>query len=214
MDEHDIQAARRDDPDSLAPVHIERLSVKDEAALMGRGKGGQLIGIAAGVALCALIGGFWLRSMDSKQAYGDALGRVHELQDTRMDAFMRCVLPGVPHAQTGSSEELHTSIERMSERRGSSYGRTLQQCAPKLDAALAGLRELQPLAGTATQLKTLRGAASDLKRAWDGYREYLLDPKVVHDYVGALPRIEKIALAQSAYEHRRAALEAALRARL
>jgi hypothetical protein len=203
----------RNDPESLAPVQIERLSVEDEIALMSRGKSGRLIALAAAASLSAAVSVFWLNGMDSHKRYADAIGSARELHERHADAFLHCALPNPPSAGIGSSEQLHSAIERISERLGKSYGRALTRCAPKLAGLVTGLRDLTA-PGEGATLAGARKAAVELERAWDEYRRYLLDERTSYDYVQALPRVEKIALAWSAYERRFAELESALRARL
>lgn len=212
-DQSNEQSTKRDDPGSLAPLQIERLSVEDEAALMSRGKSGQLFVIVAAVAACAAVALFWLKDMDSHKAYADALASARSVNEQHAAAFLHCALPGVHASKISASEQLHSAIERYSERLGKSYGRSLAKCAPKLAALVAGLQELQAPADGG-RLAAVRQAALQYQKAWDEYRRYLVDDPAPYDYVQALPRIEKIALAWKTYEQRLDELEDALRERL
>jgi len=204
---------QRDDPDSLAPLQIERLSVDDEVARMSRGKSRQLLGLGAVVSLCAAIAGVWLTGLDSHRTYADAIGSARELDERHAEAFTRCALPGIPSSRLGSSEQLHSAIERISERLGKSYGRSLSRCTPRLTGLVTGLRELS-IPAEAGLRAAARDAAAALEQAWQDYARYLLDERTPYDYVQALPRVEKIALASRAYDRRMTELESALRKRL
>jgi len=204
---------QRDDPHSLAPLQIERLSVDDEVARMSRGKSRQLLKLGAAVSLCAAIAGLWLTGLDSHKTYADAIGSARALDERHSDAFLRCALPGIPSARLASGEQLHSAIERISERLGKSYGRSLSRCSSRLAGLVTGLRKLS-VPAEALKLAAARDAAAALERAWDDYRIYLLDERTPYDYVQALPRVEKIALAWSAYGRRMTELESALRERL
>jgi hypothetical protein len=215
MDERETQrsVSVKDATDSLAPIQLERLSVEEEVALMGRGRGKQLAGIAA-VALVSVLGGvLWMKGMDAREAYASAATRLGQLDRQHGYAFMYCALPGIPQSQIDSRENLHTAIEHFGEQYGKSYARNLRRCAPTLDEMAPALAALQVPENVSSELHALRTAAANLKRAWNDYRGYLEDPKRPYDYVQAVPLIEKITLGWEAYEQRESELHTALLAR-
>jgi hypothetical protein len=201
----------RPDPDSLAPVPIARLSVEDEAAMMNRGKGRQIATVVAGLALCATVAGYWVRGMEARQRYEAALASAAEVQVQHVNAFHHCALQGVQRSQIASPENLQFAVARLSARLGRTFGRRLEHCAPTLAGLSPALKRLAMPADVQGELGAMRAAADELRRAWDGYRKHLADVNM-YDEAGAAPHIARIAQAFGAYEQRRAALEAALRA--
>lgn len=193
----------RSDPESLAPIQLERSSVDEDIAQMKRGKGLRLT-LTLAVGLAAITGGTQLlRSMDAHQAYAKA-GEQLELVDAQQsEAFLRCALPNLQRSQLDDPSELHTAIEIATERMDKAYGRVLAQCDPLLESFQEAVNQIKGPADMTRRLSDLSNAAGQLGGSWQDYRKYLQDPAQHYDYVQAAPRIEKITNAWANYQKQR-----------
>jgi hypothetical protein len=210
MTEQEQRRTLRNDPDSLAPVALDRLSVEEETALMNRGRGARLVGAGALLALCGVGLAFWLGELDTKQKYADALEQSAAAQQQHVDPYLACALPGLTGARPTTPDDLKAAIERVQERQGRSYSRTLARCAPllaELGPALAALTVPQDVQ---SQLSDLKTAARAHERAWSAYRVHLTEV-ASPDSAGSREPVENVAHAWADYEQKRALLEAALK---
>jgi hypothetical protein len=202
----------RREPDSLAPVQLERLSIEEDIALMQRGKTLPLTLslLLATVVVAASVR--WVGQLDRQQAYAHAAERLEAIDSQQSEAFLRCALPNVQRSQLSSTVALHNAIEIASERFDKFYGRQLTHCEHYLIDLESELDNVQVPTDMARQLGTLRDTAHEFGLAWSNYRDYLRDPAQAYDYVRATPMIEKVTLAWGSYRAQQAEIKAALRA--
>jgi hypothetical protein len=201
----------RREPDSLAPVQLERAGIDEEIAQMKRGKGMRLT-LTLLVAAIGVVGGTrWMGKIDDSQAYAAAAERLESIDSQQGEAFLRCALPNVQNSQLGSAPALLNAIEIASDRLDKRYGKLLEQCDYLLDGLTSSLSGLRAPADMTRRLQTLQSSASQLSSAFQDYRDYLLDPNKRYDYVQALPMIEKIANHWQEYQTARADAKTALR---
>jgi hypothetical protein len=202
----------RREPESLAPIQLERLSVDDDVAQMKRGKGLRLT-VTVLVSLIAITAGARLLGrIDQTQAYATAAERLETIDNQRSEAFLRCALPNVQPTQLASASELHTAIEIATERLDKRYGTQIAQCTHLLADLQQSLSALEAPSDMTRRLEGLRAAAGELSQAWTAYRGYLQDPRKPYDYVQAVPMIEKITNAWTNYRGQLNDTKAALRA--
>jgi hypothetical protein len=203
----------RNDPNSLAPIQLERTSLEDDVASMKSGKGLRLAATLL-VTAAAVVGGTQLLgAMDTHQAYAHAAEQLEVIDAQQSEAFLRCALPNLQRTQLSTPTALHTAIEIVSERMDKQYGRLLGQCEPLLQSFEQAVNQVKAPSDMTRRLQALSVAAGDLGRSWTDYRTYLQDPAQRYDYVQAAPRIEKITLAWSAYQTQRTQAKEALSAR-
>jgi hypothetical protein len=209
MDE--MNATKRDDPHSLAPIQIEGTSIDEDIAQLKRGKGARLIGTM----LCLGLGAFgvmqWMERIDGTQAYAAAADKVEIIHAQQANVYLRCVLPNLQRSQLASQQALHTAFEIASDRFQKGYAKQLAHCAPSLDGLQAQLATLTVPADVESSAKLLRDAAVSVGEKSEAYRAYLQDRARPYDFVQATPHIEKIARAWSGYDEKRRDLVAALR---
>jgi hypothetical protein len=198
----------RDEQDSLAPLSLDRLSVEDEAALMQGGKLGKLAFVAVIAVMVGASTSFWMKRIDTREAYVGAAASVHKLRVDKLEPFLRCALPEVDRAQINSKDRLISAIEAYGDRLGKDYGRVLSRCMPLVADLPADLAAVPGPAPVKEHLRELSRAASDLESAVGNYRTYLTSATHDYDYVQALPLMEKIAVAWESYEARQAELDA------
>lgn len=203
----------RREPESLAPIQLERISVDEEVAQMKRGKGMQLVLTALVIALGVAGGSRWMSDIDASQAYAAAADRLEAIDSQQGDAYLRCALPNVQNSQLSSASSLHNAIEIASERLEKRYGKLLEQCDYLLVGLTSALSAMRAPADMTRRMDDLRVSADQLGDAFQDYRDYLLDPAKPYDYVQATPLIEKIANHWQQYENARAQARSALRAR-
>jgi hypothetical protein len=210
--QQEYKPGTRREPDSLAPVQLERTSVAEDIALMKRGKSMPLL-LSLVLATIAVAGGVrWMGTIDVKQSYAHAADRLEVIDSQQSEAFLRCALPNVQSSQLKSSLALHNAIENASERLDKFYGRQLTHCSHYLDDLSSQLGAVTVPADMSRQLASLREAAKEFGLTWNNYRAYLQDPSVRYDYVQATPLIEKITLAWGTYRAQQAQIKAVLRA--
>jgi hypothetical protein len=209
----DNNATGRKDPDSLAPVQLERTSLGEDVALLKRGKGLHLV-VTLLIAAVAVVGGTrWMGHIDAVQAYAHAAEQLAAPNTQGGDEFLHCALPNLQPSQLAAAQSLHNAIEVMSERLDKKYGSQLERCAYLLDNLQNGLSAVRAPSDMTRRLDGLRSSAREFSDAWNNYRAYLQDPTQRYDYVRATPMIEKITLAWQAYRTQRNDTQAALRAR-
>ena len=202
----------RREPDSLAPLQLERTSVEEDAAQLRRGNGTPLM-LSLVLATVASFGGLeWLGNIDRQQAYAHAAERLETIDSQQSEAFLRCALPNVQRTQLSSTQALHNAIEVVSERFDKYYGRQLAHCAHYLDDLNTELAAVSVPRDMKLQLDSLQHAARLFRRAWDNYRIYLQDPEQRYDFVKATPMIEKVTLAWADYRAQQDQIKGSLRA--
>jgi hypothetical protein len=211
MEEQKQRVSR--EPESLAPIQLERVSVEDEVAQMKTGKGLRLtltllIGVAGVFGIMR-----WMGTIDHSQAYAHAADRLEEIDAQQGEAYLRCALPNLQNSQISSSTALHSAIEVVSERYDKRYAQQLAGCAYLLNALESALSTVQAPPDMTRRVEGLRLSAQNFAQAWEHYRAYLKDPAQRYDYVQATPLIEKISVAWQGYQTQRAEATAALRAR-
>lgn len=211
MERQDVPV--RNDPNSLAPIQLERTSIEDDVASMKSGKGLRLTATLL-VTAAAIVGGTQLLgAMDTQQAYAHAAEQLEVIDSQQSEAFLRCALPNLQRTQLNDPTALHTAIEIASERMDKQYGRLLAQCGPLLQSFEEAVHQIKAPSDMTRRLQGLSVAAGDLGRAWTDYRTYLQDPKQRYDYVQAAPRIEKITRAWGMYQTQRTQAKEALSAK-
>lgn len=200
------------EPDSLAPIQLERVSVEEEVAQMKTGKALRL----ALTLMVGVTGAFgvvrWMGRIDNSQAYAQAADRLEQIDSQQGEAFLRCVLPNLQNTQLSSATELHSAIEIVSERFDKRYAQQLASCAYLLDDLEDALGSVRAPADMTRKVETLRLSAQTFAQTWQHYRAYLQDPAQRYDFVQATPLIEKISVAWQGYQTQRAETKAALRA--
>jgi hypothetical protein len=211
MEEQKQRVSR--EPESLAPIQLERASVEDEVAQMKTGQALRLtltllIGVAGAFGIVK-----WMGTIDHSQAYAHAADRLEEIDGQQGDAYLRCALPNLQNSQLSSSTALHSAIEVVSERFDKRYAQQLSGCAYLLDALGSALDTVQAPPDMTRRLERLRSSARNFAQAWEHYRAYLKDPTQRYDYVQAAPLIEKISVAWQDYQTQRTQTTSALRAR-
>ena len=206
------RSGRRGEPDSLAPVQLERASLEEDLAGLRRGNGTPLV-LSFVLAMVAAVGGIrWLGDLDRHQAYARAANRLELITNLQGEAFLRCALPNMQRSQLSSTQALHTAIENASERFDKYYGTQLKACSHYLGDLSRELAAVNVPRDARLQLKSLRQAAHQYGHTWDAYQQYLLDPAQNYDYVKATPMIEKITLAWADYRTQQAQITTSLRA--
>jgi hypothetical protein len=211
MEEQKPRVSR--EPESLAPIQLERVSVEDEVAQMKTGKALRLtLTLLIGVA--GVFGAVrWMGTIDHSQAYAHAADRLEEIDAQQGDAYLRCALPNLQNSQLSSATALHSAIEIVSERFDKRYAQQLAGCAYLLDALESAIGTVQAPPDMTRRLEALRVSAQNFAQAWEHYRAYLKDPTQRYDFVQATPLIEKISVAWQGYQTQRTQTTAALRAR-
>jgi hypothetical protein len=203
----------RNDPNSLAPIQLERASVDDDVASMKSGKGLRLAATLL-VTAAAVVGGTQLLgAMDAHQAYAHAAEQLEVIDSQQSEAFLRCALPNIQRAQLSDPSALHTAIEIASERMDKGYGRVLAQCEPLLQSFEEAVNQIKAPSDMTRRLQGLSLAAGELGHSWGDYRTYLQDPAQRYDFVQATPRIEKITSAWANYQTQRTQVREALSAK-
>jgi len=210
--QQEYKPGTRREPDSLAPVQLERTSIEEEIALMQRGKALPLTLSLLLATLAATAGVRWVGQLDAQQVYAHAAERLESIDSQQGEAFLRCALPNVQRSQLNSTIALHTAIEIASERFDKFYGRQLAHCARYLTDLETELASVRVPSDMTRQVSALRNAAREFERAWNNYRAYLQDPALPYDYVRATPLIEKVTLAWGSYRAQQAEITAVLRA--
>ncbi|HEX2675710.1 MAG TPA: hypothetical protein VHM19_03705 [Polyangiales bacterium] len=210
---NDTEATRtaRDEQNSLAPVSLDRLSVEDEAKLMHIGEHGKLAIVALAVLLVGSGSLYFMKRLDTREAYVGAAAQVHKLRTEQLEPFLRCVLPDADRAQINSKENLISAIEAYGDRMGKDYSRMLAKCTPMVDDLPQQLAAVPAPKSVRDQMRGLSHAANDLRQAVVAYHSYLSNSGRQYDYVQALPLMEKIAVAWESYESRQAELDAAVK---
>jgi hypothetical protein len=193
----------RDDPNSLAPIQLERASVEEDVASMKSGKGLRLTATLLVTAVAVVGGTQLLGAMDAHQAYAHAAEQLELIDSQQSEAFLRCALPNIQRAQLNDPSALHTAIEIASERMDKGYGRVLAQCEPLLQSFEEAVNGIKAPSDMTRGMQGLSLAAGELVRSWASYRTYLQDPAQRYDYVQATPRIEKITTAWASYQTQR-----------
>jgi hypothetical protein len=209
---HQYNPSTRSDPDSLAPVALERASVDDEVSKMRRGNTLPLALSLVASTIAAIAGIHWLGGIDRQQAYARAAEQLETIDAQQSEAFLRCALPNVQRSQLSSTQALHNAIEIVSERFDKFYARQLVHCSNYLDDLNNELNRVRVPADMQRGLTSLRQTAQGFGRAWDNYRLYLEDPTQRYDYVQAAPLIEKVTLAWADYRTQQIRIRAKLRA--
>lgn len=206
-------ATPREDPHSLAPVQIEIATIDDDIARLKRGKSTRLMltGLLSGLAVFGVVQ--WMQSIDGVQAYTAAAENLEAIHAQQGNAFLRCVLPDAQRSQLSSRQALHTALEVASERWQKYYGKQLQYCTGLSKRLMQRLNDLDVPPDAVRDLQGVRIAASELDRAVDSYRVYLLDPSRSYDFVQATPLIERVSIAWTAYEDERTRVNQLLRDR-
>jgi hypothetical protein len=199
------------EPESLAPIQLERASVDDEVAQMKTGKGLRLAItlLACAAAVFGVVR--WMSSIDTQQAYAHAADRVEEIDAQQGEAFLRCALPNLQNSQLNSASALHSAIETVSERFDKRYAHQLASCSYLLNDLQAALGTVQVPPDMTRHMEGLRHSAQDFAQAWHNYQVYLQDPAQRYDYVQATPLIEKISVAWQGYQTQRTETNTALR---
>jgi hypothetical protein len=210
--QEEYKPGTRREPDSLAPVQLERLSIEEDIALMRRGKTLPLT-LSLLLATVAVVAGVrWVGELDAQQAYAHAADRLETIDSQQSEAFLRCALPNVQRSQLSSTVALHNAIEIASERFDKFYGRQLTHCEHYLVDLETELDAVKVPTDMTRQLTSLRNAAHEFGLAWSNYRDYLRDPTQSYDYVRATPMIEKVTLAWGSYRAQQVEIKAVLRA--
>jgi hypothetical protein len=199
------------EPESLAPIQLERVSLDEEVAQMKTGKGLRLtltllIGAAAVFGVVR-----WMGNLDTAQAYAHAADRVEEIDAQQGGAFLRCALPNLQNSQLTSASALHSAIETVSERLDKHYAHQLASCASLLEEFETALGTVRAPADMKLRIEGLRRSAHDFAQAWHNYQAYLQDPAQRYDFVQATPLIEKIGVAWQGYQTQRTEADSALR---
>jgi hypothetical protein len=201
------------EPDSLAPIQLDRISVEEEVLQMKTGKGLRLT-VTLLLATLAVVGGTrWMGRIDATQAYAHAADQLEAIDSHEGEAFLRCALPNLQASQLSSGSALHSAIEITSERFDKRYAKQLVSCTYLLDELQTSLGTLRAPADMTLRVEALRHSAQDFGQAWSRYRGYLQDPTQRYDFVQATPLIEKIAVAWDNYHAKRDEAKVALRAR-
>jgi len=213
MTKHD---ALRSEQDSLAPIQLDRLSAEeqDTVALMGKGKGLQLLRIAAIVAALGVGGFYAMRGLDSGLAYTEAGAAAGKLQRQHVEGFLRCALGPAYVTSTDSPERLYGALEAMSERGQKGYGRTLSRCLPTLEALPAALGALSAPADLTPNVAQLEGSARALLAATKAYATYLGADDTRYDFVIAAGHIDHITQAWAQYKKHDATLRSQIERKL
>lgn len=203
----------RDATDSLAPIQLERRSVEEEVALMGKGQGRSLW-TAGALGVLALAGGLvLLQQLEANHRIAQA-GEAVTAMDTRgFAAFAHCALPALPATRMDNDDHLRTALERRSERHGRGYAGMLRQCGPPLYELQTALEGLQTPALLGAQRDEMRRGVDALVGATRDYAAYL-DARGGYDFVSAQPKIEAFALAWQQYRDARRAMAEGVRAAL
>lgn len=193
------ETENRTEQDSLAPVQLDRLTIEEEVASMGRGKGRALLSIAVLCGVLALGGGLFMQTLDREQAEHDRSAAVSQLQQDHVQAYLSCVLPGAVASAYESSDRLLSAIEGKLEHKRKAYGATLERCEQKLSGLTTALSAAEVRGDLEPALTNLKTDADTLTQSAAGLREYLQDPSQSYDYVQAVARMDRLAQAAVRY---------------
>lgn len=185
------ETKQRHDSDSLLPVEIvDRISIEDEAALLG-GRKGRPIGIyamAVGVALLA--GLFAFEQSDADATHAAVVTAVESEVTTGLAGFNACAFSGMSEDQLQIAPDVQVAADNFGSRYGRGYAQRLRQCIPKLNRLSETLEKAPVPAELEPALASVAGATVQLAQAWTAYRDYLEQGRF--DAVAATPRTEAI----------------------
>lgn len=209
----DQEKAHSSDDQHSPPGGTPRLSIEAEASTMNRGRGRQVMALAAGVLLLAGAGVLALQRVTRSDAYTQAAADAARIEHEHFDGFFGCALPGARQSEL-NAEQVHSAFESVGDRLGKSYGKTLERCLPRMDALSASVHALQVPADVEPQRRALVVATSALTAANTQYLRYLSDATERYEFVAAMPMLEKFGAAWAGYRVAQGDLERALEERL
>jgi hypothetical protein len=211
MPESDVEARKA--PHSLTPVQLESAGYDEDLAKFRSGRWLRL-SVMFVVVIAAVIGATQLlRTMDTHQSYAQAASQLERSETEQREAFMRCALPNIAHAQLTSAGTLRNAIEIVSGRMDKAYGRVLATCTPLFASFEQALKDVKAPDDVRPSVEAVSSAAADFGKAWSSYREYLQGGPA-YDPVQAAPLIEKITSTWQGYETAREQAKKALSAKL
>lgn len=207
---HQSDMHHRGDPHSLAPILLEGPSVQEEVAQLKRGRGLRLALNLISLAAIAIGGAKWLSDLDTQSAYNQAAAQLDRSESQRAQAYMRCVLPDFQPSQLTSKVTLYGTIEYVSEHLGKAYGDQIAACAPLLDDFERAVHKVTAPSNMTRHLQQVSQSATDFKRSWLAYQDYLQKPNDPYDYVKAAPLIDQITINWQSYRDTNLDVRAAL----
>lgn len=189
------QQGNRSDTDSLSPVVLKQSTYKEYAAGTKRGKVQSILFILVMI-VAVLEGSSFLAQNTSTKAELFKTGKsINRLKESYFDRFWGCALKGENILDIRSNWDLISSIQRRADAEPVAYGSTVKEkCITYLEDLLVKLDRIHTPIQFQKPITQIVNSTRQLNVAWQGYIEYLIDPKMKYEHQRGGVILNKIAV--------------------